>query len=453
MKIIIVCLLLPIQSYSLGLNEYIQQLKTNDVEAEKILSQSLKVRFNKDLKMPNRQVLFNIKDEFGIQPDSDKTTSRLTAQATKSFVQTGTDINVSFTSNDLTDRKEQIQNFTLEQDLVRNSFGARNRKLNQVLNTENEIIKLQTTESYEDYILQKIYSYLDFQLTYQSLKTAEQLYKDTLDLQREILKRQKNNIADEVDVERVKLQIINRKKSVLDRKQNFNSQKINILKSLGRLDEKHNITPDKNIEFLNEKIDFQNQLNSFWNSGRSIKILKLSEENSQHRIWIQKKDLLPKANILLGYNIDDSQRFTTQTNREETLVGLSLEFSLGDSVNNAEIKQAEYEKTQSKLELKAQSETLKAIFTELQSRIEIHNQKMKLLNQQVQSAKALLRGEKKRFKNGRTDLKTVIDSENLLADTEFEAIQQKIELAKTIAEWMSLTDTLVTDLDGELKPQ
>lgn len=446
LQYLLIIILLPITSQALNLNEYLLLVKTNDAEVEKILNQSMKLRFNKELSMPNKRILFSIKDEFGIQPDSDKTTSRLSAVASKEFSSTGTDINLSFTSNDLTDRKEQVQSLVIEQDLIRNSFGVQNRKLEEVLSRENEIIKLQTEESFEDYLLTQIFNYLEFQLAFVSYNTSKKLYNDSLQLQKEVLKRKSKSIADSVDVERVRLQVLDRKKALLDREQTLNSIKIQVKRSIAKLDHLNDkLTPSGTIPYINDKTNYDNQLQEFLSNGRSLKILKLSQTNTEQRVWIQNKDLLPEAKLLLGYSIDDSQRFTTQTNREETLVGLSLEFSLGDSVNKAEIKQAEFNKAQAKLQHKIQSEKLKSVLYDLKSQIQIHRQKMKVLEQKIASARKLVRGEMKRFKNGRSSLETIIESENILADTEFEVIAHKIQMAKAVAEWKSLTDSLLSE--------
>src|SRR5690606_9566390 len=80
----------------------------------------------------------------------------------------------------------------------------------------------------------------------------------------------------------------------------------------------------------------------FLENTRSSKILELQSKTPQLELDYQKNQSGPELELILGQNYDKSTRFSTVTNRNETIVGVQLEMPIGDSVQEAEIKNAQY---------------------------------------------------------------------------------------------------------------
>ncbi len=448
MKLLKCCLLfftfLPQSSWAntMTLDSYLESLKREDLELKRFVHQRVQTRFNKDLSLPNAGWLTQITHTYGIASGVAKSrTSETTASVTKNFRDTGTNLNLSYNENDLADRAEEVRSAQVAQSLIRNPLGLRTGQIEDRIKEENRVVFLQVLESYEDYVAEKIIQYLDLILAYENLKTAQSLYSDIQKLWKEVNKRKDNNIALGVDVDRATAQKLQFERAVLEAKISLQSLQKSLVAAFDR-SKPINFTPQKEIPFIKKDMDLSQKP---LEAQRTMEILAARETAASFEISQRKRDLYPEGEFILGYRHDESQRFSTIVNREETVFGLNFEYSFDNTLNEAQVDQAQYNKTQVEIERIRTKKELDALLSDLKQRIQIQNQRVKLLSRQQVVLKRLIGGEQGRFTRGRVDLETLINTQNTYAQVRFDLVAQKIELAKNIVRWKQNTDQLISE--------
>jgi len=430
-----------LEAKELPLEDFITQFKKYDIQQEAILSELMRTRFNKDLNMPARQWLVEINAEYGLELNGGVQTSSKSASLSRNNRQSGTEINLEVQQNDQIGREEQVASLRIQQSLIQNSFGEQYRKRSKLLERQNTVINLQVSESYEDYLAERINQYLTFVQNFKSVESNRKLYNLSLKLESEIKLRKRKNIANQVDVDRVKIQVINRQKSVIGAEKEL-ALTIQDLKDSLSAEAFFNVSfePPKKIPFIEKRISFDES--KFWQESRTSKLLQNQSLVADDNILVQKRNLYPEARLLFGVSRDDSQRFNATANREEALVGINFSYSLDNSQAKAQLAQARLERVQATFAKKRAKKVIGNQISSLKQKIEIEHSQLKLLESQLLLARRLAKGEKSNFTKDRSSLRDVIDAQNTLANAELELINQKILLARSIVAWMRMTDSL-----------
>ncbi len=428
-------------SQNFSLEDFIELARKNDPNIQKIINQKLQIRFNKDLVLPNRQFLLTVENLYGLQVGG-RTTSQLTGTLTKEFHHTGTSLSVSQSKNIQTDREEDTLNLRLEQSLYKNAFGSQTRLLDKRLSQEDELLILQTAEAYEDYIAELSRKYLDLELLVLDRASAESIYKDALTIQKNIENKKRSGIAAQVEVDRIRLQALQKQTEVLKITSEIEAQ-IQELQSLLGIKELNLPTPDPNKDLLigkEQKVPSPETLLQI----RSMRILAFEKSIPELNLTFEKNQSGPSLNLVLGQRYDQSTRFTTSTNRNETLLGFNFELPLGDSSQNANLERARYQLGQAEIDQVLSQRLLISNLTSLQQKILRQREIVSISGQKFELAKKVLAGEKVRYQNGRVDLETLVQSQNALSEHQLDSHSQRTTLNKLALEWLQLTDQLVS---------
>lgn len=431
----------------LRIDRYVEAVKRQDIQIKKFVQQRLQTRFNVDLNLPDQSWTLALTKEYGIATDDKENTSETSASLTKSAISTGTDLEISYETNDLADREESVKSVTVEQNLIQNAFGNQNRKLAEMLGEQNQIIRWQVVESYEDYLAQRIGDYLDFILAHENFKTAKGLLDDVKTLTREVRQRRSKSIAHQVDVDRALAETLEYQRKVLEAKVQVDSLRKSLLASLEDSNLPENFVPAGGVPFINNFNTFKDDLDRFWKDARTFQIYQSSQKAANLDIAVKEQELYPEGKLILGYSEDDSQRFSSRVNRGETIVGFNLSYSFDNSIDSARLEQSKYLKQQLQLQIQLDQGRLRAKLEDLESTIQTHRERVQLLEQQVKVLRRLVSGERNRFQRGGVSLKTLIDAQNKFTETQYNLTSQEVQLAKSIIEWKKITDTLVEETE------
>ncbi len=422
--------------------DYIELLRTKDTEVRRYVHQRMQARFQTDLNLADSAWVFSLTNTHGIAIGQQPTTRRTDVSLTKNIRTTGTDLELGFNKNTLADRQEEVQSIQLRQSLLRNFFGQQIRTQEKGLDLQNQVTLWQVVETYEDYFAEKLGQYLDFVLAWQNYQTATQQLKDIGSIWKEMQQRKRSNIALSVDMHRAEVEKIQYERNLLEAKQDM--QRLQKL-LMARIDgHSSNFQPGAEVPWVGEEIPFEEERREFLQSGRTMQIHKARIESAELFKDATKREYYPEAQLILGYNQDRSQRFATLINREEKVIGFNFTYQFDSSQRGAQVTQARYNLQQAELQNLSERKQVTTLIDNLRDQIVLQKQRVDLLKRQVRVAKKLIQGETRRFRKGRIDLETLINTQNSYHKARYDLTAQEVLLARHTLNWKVLVDRLVS---------
>ncbi len=448
--IFVVCLFFQTATYgkewkSVPLNIYLDQVGRFDPEAESILAEKLRSKFLVDLGMPARTTLLSVQQEYGFNTsEGGDRTSVLSAEVSREFSTTGTNLSVRRTLTERPDREEDAIDFRLNQSLWRNSFGSNTRQNETALNRQREALELQVVEVYEDYLYEKTNDYVELQLAKLNFQNAERQLKQAQELERNITNRFRQNIASETDLARAKVQTLNRQESALVAKSNYEVLAFKLSQMMGdRVDYLVEPAP-LNFEDKVSAILAEDLKTTESRSSRQLRLLELEEESAKILFDVQKDQTRPDLNLVAGYSVDDSSRFSSRVNRKEAIVGFRFDIPFGDSANQARSDLASLEYTQARLARSRQVRTFEQEVNEAREMIRKNFSQFKLIEERVKLTESIAKDEERRYLVGRLTLEALLEAREGWFSGQSELLQAKAELNRSVLNWLRLTDQLIT---------
>lgn len=442
--LISICLITNTQaSEELTLKQFIENFKKHDPRQEFILSQLMQIRYNKELNLPAKQWLLEINTNYNFELNDKPKTFTQNLTITRNNAQTGTDISVGLEKNELVGREEETKSLSLEQSLINNPLGMTYRKRERIQDEVNQQIRLEVEETYEDYLAERINFYLDFQNSFWQKSLARESYLAALKLQKEVGLRRKKNIARQVDMDRIRVQVIQSQNQIREVEKDFHRFYAALSQSLPSLDAKSLLKfPESEIPYIEEEFDFEKEIEQFWEGSRTSKMILSEVNSSRENVLVQKRELLPELKLVLGYNQDDSTRFTSSANREEAVIGFNFNFAFKNSQDKARVAQAKLQEAQSLVKKRQVERETKAELRGLYRQIKIEKIQVEALSERYTVSRRLLQGELKNYQLGRVTLRDLIDAQNILINAQRDLLNVKTSLAKNIVAWKRITDTL-----------
>ena len=432
---------LPSLSAKLALEDYLEKAKVHDPQMQSIIADRLKMKYLTDLNLPSRQILLSVQNEYGFTRDEEPS-SVLSATISKPLLETGTVISVGKTMTERPDRTEDVTQMRVEQSLYRNAFGGQIRKRMDNLEIQKSMIELQVIEAYEDYTAESINRYLDLTLAYLNYQTSQRLKKESSLLLNNVQKKFKQNIASTTDLKRAKLQTAQRAENELQSRANMEALSSGIQRVLGE-NKTGVLYPDTILNMEDRLTNIDIDIEKFLLKSRSRLIYDKQEAVAAGNLKIIKDNLRPEANLLVGFNIDNSTRFSTAINREEAVVGVNIDIPFDHSVVEAQIKEASYLLLKSKLDKKSFQDAIRESLMVIRNRILRQKELLKISKEKRDLAVEIVKEQTKRYQVGRITLESLIEDRNTEAQFEFAYLSELTNLNKLIVQWLALTDQLV----------
>lgn len=433
---------LPSLDSTLKLDDFLNKAKQHDPQLQSIVADRMKMKYLTDLNLPSRQLLLSVKNEYGFTRDEDPTTV-LSATISKPLLESGTVISVGKTMTERPDRSEDVTQMRVEQALYRNAFGRQVREKIENLEKEKSVIELQVIEAYEDYLSRIIQSYLDLTLAYLNYQSSLRLKKETLTLLDNVTRKKRQNIASGTDLKRARLQTALRTENELQSRANLETLSGGVRRIIGETSDTSYI-PDLSINMEERLNNINIDIEKFLRVSRSRTIYDQQENIRATDLKIVKENLKPSANLLLGFNIDNSQRFSTPINREEAVIGVNVDIPFDNSVVNAQIQEASYELLKAKLARKSFQDAIRESLIVIRNQILRQRELLKVSREKRDLSSEIVKEQTRRYLIGRVTLDRLIEDRNHEAQYEFAYQSELINLNKLIVQWLALTDQLVT---------
>ena len=422
----------------LTLSDYLKLSEKNDPSYKKIVSERERAGFVVEQGLPTEKVTVTVGNEYGYSSESNDDTSVLLGGITKEITHTGTSLAITHTNRTRPDREENVTELRLEQSLLNNFFGSDVRLKRSALEQESQRLRFLVEENHENYLLERTQEFLEFQKQYLDLLLAEEVFAEALKLQKNVEQKQKANIATVTDFDRSRLQSLLREEDLLSKRRSFNETQSNIQKAVGL--ENLALVPKEDLEkSLNKKVQ---QLRDY-TELRPYRLQVLARDKAQKELTLAKRARRPIVNLVVGYGVDNSQRFSAAVDREETVVGFNLEMPFTDNLQRAAVKSAVLAQSQADLDRALARRELAAQARSLQSQLEELRRKVSVGQEKITLVKRILKDEERRFRFGKIDLENLIETKNNYAAYRFQYRADLVEYNKVYYSWLAINDRLL----------
>lgn len=429
------------ESATLTIKRFIELAEENDPSLKKILADEKKLRYILDAGLPSKE--FSVKADYqkGFSKEDNNDTSVLTGSISKEFITSGTTVSVSRTETTQPDRKEEVTEFRIEQDVFSNFFGRNTRTLRDSLLLEEETIRLEVLESFESYIASILSKYLDYQRSYLDVELANIALKDALRLQTNVRQKRNKNIATQTDVDKASLQVLQRKEDLLQRQRTYDQFREEIGQIVGT-----EVLDKPSLRLFDLLFDFYKKSAKKSKSLEDLimfKVARFKNEIADKELVIARRENLPEISLYAGYDIDNSERFSSTVNRKETIIGMSLSLPIWDTVQRAAVEEAVLKHEKASLDLEIDRRDLQTQQNVLLVKLREQEQKREIIAEKVRLSERVVRDEKRRYNFGRINLDDLISLESDYIRFKFQQQSEELDLGKSIIEWLSLNDQLL----------
>ncbi len=441
--ILILFQIINISAKSLSLDEFITLACRNDRVFHLILKDELLLQYNEALDLPPGDLILSIEAQYNLTIEEEEGSPEASISLKKLFPSIGTALTARFSSvpNKTLNENRSEFSFLISQPIAKNAFGKANRLQEEITGIENDLAKHQIIEAYEDYMAALIKTYYNWYSAYINFKTGKSFYKENLKSLAYMKKRQKNRIALQIDVNKIYLQVLEKKQNLISLSNNYTRY----LNLISRAIDHRKDTPLEPVEpslYKKSEISFQQDYEKFKKESRTYKTLNLLEEKGTAELDMYYNDLLPSIDLIMGYNLQETG--IDKKIQNKVFAGIAFEFPFPGQKENAKHDISKINLERTRLSSTNKHVRLYTGLKNLYNRIENQKKIIGLADKKVKLAEDIVADETKNYSYGRIKLNDLISAKKSLEQIRFNKISQTIELYGLIIEWLQLTDKLVT---------
>jgi len=440
---------LPVMAANTGerplpLQEFIELATKNDPAFEAILIDRMAIQYRRDSLLPDRDLVLDVKHTHHFYLDQDRNSPVTSLSLSKLFAISGTDVSLSYDKaySTASSSDESTLQLLVSQPIARNAFGKSNRLQDRIIGIENDVLRYQVTEAYEDYLASLTVAYYNWYSAYENLKVGQASLESSKKLLANILERKRQKIALPIDVNKMKLALAGKQENLVVLQEIYNNYNNLVSKSLANRNGVGYV-PVKPGSPAGD-IQFESGYQRFTDASRTYQVLRLLEQKGTMEVARAADDLLPSTNLLLGYQVDGKDWGINNPDRS-FFAGISLKWPIGHSVDKARHKLAEIEHKKTVLSNRNKYEELRTNLKSLYLQINRERELIKVSEEKSRLAEAILRDESENYSFGKVTLNDYIFAVNSVDENHFRLIEHTVARNKLLVEWLRLTDQLVRD--------
>ena len=432
----------------LSMEEFIDLACKNDRTFQEILLDELILKYKKDLDLPAGDIILSVKGQYNLALGNNAEDGpQGTVSLSKLFPKTGTALEAQYgiTRFNALDVTSSEFNLSISQPVARNAFGRATRIQDKISDIEIDIARHQIAEAYEDYLSYLIKIYYNWYSAYANLKAGETFYSENLKLLKNIQAKRKSKIARPIDVNKIQLQVIAKQENLLSLSNNYNHYTY-LIRQAARYSKTEPLMPEEPSLYKETDPSFMNSYTRFTNTSRTYKVLRLLENKGIKEIDKYADDLLPSANLILGYNIEGEDLNLSQ-DRSKIFAGIEFEMPFPGQKERAAHKTSKVNLKKTRLSITNKHLQLYTDLKDLHEEISKQKKLIELAEEKITLAKAIIQEEAKNYNYGQATLNDLISAENVLEENRFNRINHMIQYYILMVEWMRLTDDLIVSKD------
>ena len=434
----------PVQAQEqiFSMSTFLSLAEKNDPNFKKLMSEERQLSYIMDEGLPSRGFELDALYEKGYVQEDGQDSELISATVSKEILETGTTLSATHSQVTRPDRVEDVTDLRLEQSLYKNFFGRDVRLRKESLSQQEEKIRLEILESYEDYLIKIMNLYLEYRKASIEKDLAIRALADAKKLRNTVSQKKSKRIATSTDLDRSDLQLLLTRENLILKEQEVKTRWEAIKIVIGDAQAK----PPK-LEKIYEK-DFFQEVENFSDekltSLRAYTVLKIQSDINQKELTLTQRSQMPDFNLVVGFSEDNSTRFSTTVNRTETVLGLSLNFPLFDSAGAATQKRAELNLFKARLDEEITLMSFKQSFQTIKETLLDQKKRLEIGQNKVIVSKRIVKDQNRRYQFGRIDLDELIETQNELTSYEQQYQSDRVEYNRTYLRWLALTDQLLS---------
>ncbi|MDH5326108.1 MAG: TolC family protein [Gammaproteobacteria bacterium] len=456
-SVLLLSLMLPVRAgdtkpqgqtpQKLSLKEFVVKASTNDVGFEAILLDRLSLQYRRDVLLPERDIILQIKQQMHFFEGGRRDGSSAISLS-KLFPDTGTRLSATYDKGaSLSGNDTASMQVLIAQPLAQNAFGKAIQLQDSLIGVENQISHYQIVEAYEDYLAALTTVWYNWYSAFENLKVARTAVQSGERLLKNILERQRQKIALPVDVNKMKLSLIAKKENrvvlqeIYDNLSNlvYSAMRYRPVGQAGN----GGFVPDAPGDTA-KLFDFEQEYEHFVSSSRTYAILNLLDKQAGLALDQVADDLLPSTELLLAYDVD-AQEWGTGSRDNRFTAGIAVSWPIGRRVDKARYEIEQLQRKKTRLSNQSKLEDLRTNLGNLYLQIQREQELMEISQQKIQLAQAVLKDEKENYSFGKISLNDYISAVNNVDENRFSYTRHVVQLNKLMLEWMRLADRLVDE--------
>lgn len=431
----------------LSLKNFITEACKKDTGFQVILAGELVIRYNKIINLPNDDILLSVKGQYNVDLIADEDTGpQGTIALSKLFPKTGTEIyaDYSVTPSKTSNKMSTAFHTYISQPIARNAFGSETRLLDKIIGIENSILRHQVVEAYEDYLASVIALYYQWYSDYENIKAARIALSQSAVLLKNIRARYNNRIARYSDVDRVRLQALEKKESLMTLETGYLATRELVYQAIRYDGSSGELRPEyqKYGDFIAG--DFDRAYADFEKKGRTHAVLNLINRKGNNEVKLKAEALFPSANLLLGYYQEKNPTFSRTLKRKVVYGGFQLEFPLFREQQKAARTIARIDEHRTKLSVRDKIIRIRTELKKLYKDVALEKKLIEMYRQKIDLSKRVIRDERLKYSQARATLADLLDVIDKHDEYKFQLILHQVKHSVLLVEWHRMTDQLVT---------
>jgi outer membrane protein TolC len=428
-------------------SEFIQSVCKNS-HFEEILLDELSLTYNEMLKIPYSDWILALKGGYTVTYEEDFSHGmELDASLSKLFTDSATGLSVSYRISPPVSPFTQYSSrmsLGIDQAIVQNAFGKTNSMKKAIAGIEREVAQYQIVEAYEEYLAALIAFYYRWYLGYENVMNAELSLKDSMELLNNIKEKFRFKVASQNDINKSTLQVLAKQETLLKTRQDYEELALQIKEAMGLLHDGHTFQPAFRALEINPA-ELEKNLGTFKNESRTSHILDQINKVNEINKTIAFDDLLPSASLYATYTISGDEYVFYPNTQHEVSIGIDfkLPFPKTQSESAYKIKELHIRKSilNSQNKIIQLERDLRILLKSMQYQVQM----IGLAENKIRLAEDIVREEEKNYRNGKTDLNSLISAYNTLESNRYSKNNLEVLLHLSYIQWLRVTDCLVNE--------
>lgn len=436
----------------LNIDDLIRLAAARDTEFEAILINELLVNYQKDLQLPPADLIVSVKQQYDFFLDQDRDAPATTISLSRLFPYSGTEVSLAYEAGASITSAEKAStlSFNISQPIARNAFGRSTKMLDKIVGLEMDVARHQIVEAYEDYLAAITAAYYNWYEDHENLRISQSSYTENLKLLDNIKKRQTRNIALPIDVNKVELQVLAKKERVFELEEKLQTS-LHVIQTVIRHETSEQLVPVEPASPVTLTAPFDRLFDSFSKNSRTFQMLQKLEEKSTLQVARDADDLFPSINLIAGYEIQ-GEDYDMANSADVLFAGISFQWPVKNQVEKAEHNVSKILADKTRLETQNTYYRLYAQLISLYLQIERESKLIKIADEKIALARAILKDETENYSFGKVTLNDYIQAVNTLDSNRFNKVLHESLHKKLLIEWLRLMDQLISRKDIQKLP-
>jgi outer membrane protein TolC len=428
-----------IKSAEIDLDSFLRAATANDSQFEILLIKEMQSRYQKALTEPAKDLMISVKARHELNlPQSGQYQKNFGIQLSKIFP-VGLKTDLGYALDIKSDQQNNLNSGWLQFSLpvARNAFGRADLILDKLAQNSQDIAVWQALDAYEDYTARTLILYYRWYLAWETLNSVKVSVADAQRLYLNLKQRKKENIANEIDVQKTRLQYLRTQTEFLQANQQY--QELTALAQLaaGQKD----LVPVKPPQ--HQAVRTGQTVDEIIRASRVGMILEyfLKKEGLSMRMAFE--NLLPSVWLNSGYK-NEGKSFFYDQNSQDFWIGFSIEMGLPfTSREKAAYETALLKNNEQKLKSDYSLRQLKVERENLNEELDFYLNLLDFSKEKKSAALAIYKEESINYQQGRSSLNDYISAINSLNQSRLDFIKVESALNLKSIEWNRLGDFLV----------